>query len=145
MDNFLWDVGDGEFHELWGWEDVVEIEMLDVGCEAFGIGSGDYTVEEALGCGDCGCGGAEGTVEGEVVSSHCEAGAVHLLFFWLDVTVDFAVGASFVARYLGFGYEHNCVCSFDVSDALGKLAQLVDEGAHPYVSVWALYELAVFL
>ena len=43
------------------------------------------------------------------------------------------------------GGEHNGVCSFDVSDALGKLAQLVGEGAHPYVSVWALYDLAVFL
>ena len=119
--------------------------MLDVSCEAFGMGGGDYTVEEALGGGDCGCWGAEGTVEGEVVSSHCEAGAVHLLFFWLDVTVDFAVGASFVAGYLGFGYEHNCVCTLDGSDALGQLAQFIGEGAHPNVFVGAFDELAVFL
>ena len=145
MDNFFGDDGDGEFHVLGVWEDVVEVKMLDVGGEAFGIGGGDYTVEEALGCGDCGCWGAEGTVEGKVISSYCEAGAVLLRLFWLDVTVDFAICACFVGGHVCLEGEHNGVCSFDVSDALGKLAQLVGEGAHPYVSVWALYELAVFL
>ena len=84
MDNFFGDDGDGEFHVLGVWEEVVEVKMLDVGGEAFGIGGGYYTVEEALGCGDCGCWGSEGTVEGEVISSYCEAGAV-LLRLFLDV------------------------------------------------------------
>ena len=119
MDYFFWDDGYGEFHKLWVWEDIVEVEVFNVGGEAFCIGGGDHTVEEALGCGDGGCWGAEGAVKGEIVSSHREAGAVLLRFLWFDVTVDFTICASFVCGHFCLGNEHNCVGPFDVPDALG--------------------------
>ena len=109
FNDFVWDVGQGNFHILKPGHGGFIVKIFDVQGHEAGAGCGYGGVEEVL----CSCqtsaldGGGAGEVE--AVTAHSNVDTVHFSFSWSDGGNHSGVGYFAPLRDSSFCYKEDCV------------------------------------